>query len=355
MADKRHNIGRVSIFKRNRYWWAYYRAGGKQHRFSMKVTNLKIALEEARAIDAKLQSGGETKLLAVRQSGQKTFADLIKEFEANYTRWSPTTWKGNRYRLNELLAQWGAIPCNAITQIDIDRFLAEKQQTITPASRNRLLSTIRVIFETAVNWNFINHNPAREIPTLPEAVKVPEPLTDEELEQLLANLPEYAKLMVTILAYSGIRISELHRITWKDIDFKPNELTIRTSKNSDFRVLPMHVVVSSIFKGLRDGRSWSKSQSGHSRRSIEWPDDSNRSAIVIPVINIRKSLHSACKKAGIRHVHPHMLRHTFATKIRDSGVPLDRLKEFLGHNTMAMVFRYAKVRPKQLQDAIKKI
>jgi len=293
--------------------------------------------------------------LAVRQNGQKTFADPIKEFEANYTRWSPTTWKGNRYRLNELLAQWGAIACNAITQIDIDRFLAEKQQTITPASRNRLPSTIRVIFETAVNWNFINHNPAREIPTLPSSVKVPEPLTDEALEQLFANLPEYAKLMVTILEYSGIRISELHRITWKDIDFKPNELTIRTSKKSDFRVLPMHVVVSSIFKRLRDGRSWSKSQSGHSRRSIEWPDDSNRSAIVIPVINIRKSLHSACKKAGIRHVHPHMLRHTFATKIRDSGVPLDRLKEFLGHKTMAMVFRYAKVRPKQLQDAIKKI
>ena len=45
----------------------------------------------------------------------------------------------------------------------------------------------------------------------------------------------------------------------------------------------------------------------------------------------------------------------FATKMRDNGVPLDRIQEFLGHKTMAMVLRYAKARPKQLQEAIKKI
>jgi integrase len=54
--------------------------------------------------------------------------------------------------------------------------------------------------------------------------------------------------------------------------------------------------------------------------------------------------------AGIQHLHAHMLRRTFATKIRESEVPIDRFWEFLGHKTMAMVLRYAKVRPKQLQD-----
>lgn len=314
-----------------------------------------IALEKARAINDKLQAGGETKLLAVRQSEHKTFAELIAEFEANYTRWSPSTWQGNRYRLKELLALWGHMPCNAISQIDIDRYLAEKQHTVTPASRNRLLSTIRTIFSTAVNWNFISFNPAQDIPKLPEESKIPDALSDEEYEKLVANLPEYAKLIVTVLTFTGMRISELHRITWADIDFKLNEITIRKSKNSEFRVLPMHAVVRSIFEGLRSGRSWPKSQSGHSRISIEWPDDSNRSAIVIPVINMRKSLDSARKKAGIRHVHPHMFRHTFATKVRDSEVPLDRLMDLLGHKTMAMVLRYAQARPKQLQEAIKKI
>ena len=54
----------------------------------------------------------------------------------------------------------------------------------------------------------------------------------------------------------------------------------------------------------------------------------------------------------IFHVHLHMLRHTFATRLRDRGVPLDRIKELLGHKSMTMVLRYAKARPEQLEEAI---
>ena len=46
-----------------------------------------------------------------------------------------------------------------------------------------------------------------------------------------------------------------------------------------------------------------------------------------------------------------MLRHTFATRLRDRGVPLDRIKELLGQKTMEMVLRYAKANPKQLSEA----
>jgi integrase len=48
----------------------------------------------------------------------------------------------------------------------------------------------------------------------------------------------------------------------------------------------------------------------------------------------------------------HQLRHTYATRLRDKGVPLDRIKELLGHKTMAMVLRYAKARPEQTREAV---
>ena len=72
---------------------------------------------------------------------------------------------------------------------------------------------------------------------------------------------------------------------------------------------------------------------------------------IFPFVDIKKSLSHAGERAGIGHVHLHMLRHTFATRLRDRGVPLDRIKELLGHKTMAMVLR-TKARPQQLQDAI---
>jgi integrase len=219
----------------------------------------------------------------------------------------------------------------------------------------RGLRVVRRIAAARGDWNFLTHSPAHGVAQLPEASKIPDALSDDQLESLLAELPEYARLMVTILVYSGLRRSELHRITWGDIDFENNEIAIRTTKNSEFRVIPMHAQVRAVFRGLRPGRSWPKTQSGQNRITIVWPDSSTPSAVVIPPIDIKKSIISAAKRAGIGHVYPHMLRHTFATKMRDSGVPLDRIQEFLGHKTMAMVLRYAKARPEQLQEAIKKI
>ena len=69
------------------------------------------------------------------------------------------------------------------------------------------------------------------------------------------------------------------------------------------------------------------------------------------VHDIKRSLATAGKRAGIGHVHLHMMR-SFATRLRDRGVPPDRIKELQGHKTMDMVLRYAKANPKQLEDAI---
>ena len=63
-------------------------------------------------------------------------------------------------------------------------------------------------------------------------------------------------------------------------------------------------------------------------------------------------MHSAGVCAGLGHVHLHMLRPTFATRLRDEGVALDRIMELLGHKSMDMVLRYAKARPEQLKEAI---
>ena len=73
---------------------------------------------------------------------------------------------------------------------------------------------------------------------------------------------------------------------------------------------------------------------------------------VIPFVDVGRGLSRASQNAGIKHVHLHMLRHTFATRLRDRGVPLDRIMELMGHKSMEMVLRYAKARPQQLVDAI---
>ena len=61
---------------------------------------------------------------------------------------------------------------------------------------------------------------------------------------------------------------------------------------------------------------------------------------IVPYTSIRKSLSSAGHRAGLGHVRPHDLRHTFVTRLLDLGVPIEQVNYLAGHKSMAMTKRY---------------
>ncbi len=61
---------------------------------------------------------------------------------------------------------------------------------------------------------------------------------------------------------------------------------------------------------------------------------------IVPYTSIRKSLSSAGKSAGLGHVRPQGLRHTFVTRMLDRGVPIEQVNYLAGHKSMAMTKRY---------------
>ena len=66
-------------------------------------------------------------------------------------------------------------------------------------------------------------------------------------------------------------------------------------------------------------------------------------------------MEKAAKKANIRHFHPHILRHTYATELVDEGVPLEIIQKLLGHKGIGMTQRYAKKRAKGLREAVDRL
>jgi len=112
-------------------------------------------------------------------------------------------------------------------------------------------------------------------------------------------------------------MSELHRIRWQEVDTVGRRLNTYKSKSNQFSVVPMTPRLAALFDGLRTGHQWLQSQNGRSRKAIVWPDDSKPSAIVIPPIDIKKSLISAAKKIDADHIHPHQFRPTYATRLID--------------------------------------
>ena len=337
-----HVIGLVRLRQRGsrKFWHVRYMTPVGRKEYSLKVTNLKVAMRKARDISDLLERGEYATIETRQDTKGMTFADFVEEFRTNYTNWSPSTWRGNRAMLKKLVEEFGPLPLNGITSHTIETYLARKrdQEGVTTATRNRYLTTLKTMFKVAVRWGYLGYNPAEPVKTQKEENEIPNALTEEQLEQLLAELPDYARTITTFAADTGMRRSEMEQLLWSDIKFDDRMIVVRGSeaKNDEFRVIPMTDRVCDLLQNLSEQDQQPKVQQ---LQVLPWKD-------------IKKSLHGAGMRAGIGHVHLHMLRHTFATRLRDRGVPLDRIKELLGHKSMTMVLRYAKARPSQLKEAI---
>jgi integrase len=344
MARKatRHTIGTVTIYQRDRHWHASYTANGVRTRQALKVTNLKVAQQKAREIADMIERGEYVTLEDRREQRNMTFGKFVTEFKDKHKGWGNTTWRGVKGIIKQYEDEWGHLPLSAINTRMVESFITRciDCDGITNATANRRLACLKTIFKMAKRWGLLVHNPAERIKTMKEEPKVPRALSESETHLFLSELPDYAQVLATVAIDTGMRKSELYRLQWQDIDFERRLITVRNSKNNTFRVIPM---TNRVYDTLQAQR-----QKGIIPYVLVGKDGN-------PEQSVRDVLSTVGKKVGIGHVHLHMLRHTFATFLRERGVALDRIMELLGHKTMVMTLRYAKSSPTQLWDAIESL
>jgi site-specific recombinase XerD len=70
---------------------------------------------------------------------------------------------------------------------------------------------------------------------------------------------------------------------------------------------------------------------------------------------VKRVMPLACRRAGLRTVRFHVLRHSFASQLVMAGVPLKVVQELLGHSTIEMTMRYAHLAPAMHQEAVAKL
>ena len=315
---------KAHLIKRGAHWVVRYDAGEGPVEQSLEVTDLAEAVQKVGRLEAPQD-----------ESDNPTFAGFLEEFRMNFGTWSERTWRGNAGMLRKLAGEFGPQRLRSIKPRQIQGYLMRrrKEDGITEATANRYLATLKVLFAAAKLWDYISESPTEGIRMLKEQNKIPEALTEDELERLVGHCREHLKAIVIVAADTGLRRSEIQRLTWHDIDFDQRTLTVRRSKNRDYRVIPM---TQRVYELLEERRN----------------EEAEGAEFILPFTDVSRALRTAATQAGIGHVHLHMLRHTFATRLRDRGVPLDRIMELMGHKSMEMALRYAKARPQQLLEAI---
>ena len=212
-------------------------------------------------------------------------------------------------------------------------------QNNKPKSIQRHLSSAKGFFRFLKKNNLISSSPF-ELVTAPKSSNtLPDVLSPEDVEQLLnfkpSNTIEIRDMAIVELMYSsGLRVSETVNINISD--FEENMSFLRViGKGSKTRLVPMgRFAINAI-------NNWISEREKISNNTDALFLNSKGSRLSVRSIQLR--LKKMAIKQGLPPVHPHMLRHSFATHMLESSGDLRTIQELLGHSSLSTTQIYTKL------------
>ena len=248
-------------------------------------------------------------------------------------------------RFSEYAEVKGATAPSAITATMLREFVYHmKDLGLAPASIRRSVSAIRTYFRFLIGDGLVSADPSERLETPKRWRSLPEVLTVEEIERLLAS-PTLDDALVfrdralLELAYgAGLRVSEW--ITLGVRDLMLDEGVIRVfGKGSKERLVPIgRAAITAAAVYLRELRP--KLEKGEGKRVLFL----NARGKPLSRMGAWKILRGHVERAAItKHVSPHTLRHTFATHLLEGGADLRAVQEMLGHVDIATTQIYTHV------------
>ncbi len=218
------------------------------------------------------------------------------------------------------------------------------------STRERVIASLRTFFKYMVAERGLEVNPAEllELPKKPK--RLPKALTLEEVERLLeapgpsTPLGLRDRAILELLYSSGLRASELVGLRLLDLDLEERFLRV-SGKGSKERLVPFGShAARALEEYLLEGRP--KLVKG----SSPWLFVNSRGSQLsrVGLWKILKKHAAAVGLAG--KVHPHVLRHTFATHMLIGGCDLRTLQELLGHASLSTTQIYTHLKPQELRE-----
>src|SRR5271157_3191012 len=204
-------------------------------------------------------------------------------------------------------------------------------------SKNSVYTTVRGLTCLFRSYGFAIADQL-EAPRRPE--RLPRYLTEEEMHRLLDSVKGSPRdnAMVHVLAFCGLRVSELSHLMVEDLEFERNVLHVRSGKGDKDR----EVVLEDRTRAAIDRYLTDRTLAGESTPRL----------FPVGPVTVERVVRRAAQNAGIpRRVTPHMLRHTLATALLSRGCDIRYIQKLLGHASVATTQIYTHVDTAALQTA----
>lgn len=249
-----------------------------------------------------------------------TFKILKKlETELKLRGFSPHTLRAY-IMANKLFLTWIKKQPEQVTNQDIKDYFAHmiSDKNIAASSISLKKAALKFLLDEILKRNIVD----LKTPKIPK--HIPVVLTKEEVKRLIDSAGSYkSRVMIEFLYSSGLRLSEMIKLEVDDLEIKEKIGWVRKGKGSKDR---MFLLSDTIIKELEKYML-----TLDSNEKYLFPGEKGH----ISPRNVQKIVEKASERAGFRKkVHPHMLRHCFATHLLEAGVDIRKIQELLGHSKL---------------------
>lgn len=260
--------------------------------------------------------------ITLRQAAEQFFESYIK------TRRRVEDHQMTRQRLDKYLLEFfGNPPLANVTKEHVRsyRLWLERGGRLKPVTVKHILSDLRCLLNWAVDSDLLDKSPfpRRIMPRLQE--QPPKRLTDEEYQAVMA-LPDHYGFIARFGLGTGLRWGELIRAQAGDI--QNGCLVVHDTKSGRMRRIPLSPELLAELR-FRVGR-------------------------LMPLINPYGFAIQVRRLTGITRFHAHMMRHTYACRMLEARVPLAAVQQLLGHSTVTMTQRYARISDEMVQREVER-
>lgn len=236
-----------------------------------------------------------------------------------------------------------------VTALDVAAYRSWLADRYRPTTVNRRISTVRSTFGWAASEGLLARSPAERLRLLPTMSLGPRGLEGGQLAALLDAAGRHSRrdaVLITLMAQTGLRISEALGLTWASVHLARDAGTVvvRRGKGSKYREVPLNATAR------RALTVWRQSQPATGAGTPVFPARSGR-ALAIRTAELALVRYS--REAGIDPpATPHTLRHTFCKALVDAGESLDRVAALAGHARLDTTARYTRPTRADLERSV---
>lgn len=247
-----------------------------------------------------------------------------------------------------------------LTQLELADFESFVKQLVeiglAPYSQARIISGIKAFFKYLHLEEIISINPTELLEAPKLGRKLPDTLSNSEIEQMLANIDrskptgERNRAIIETLYACGLRVSELVNLLLSNLFFDEGFIRVIGKGNKE-RLVPIHDnAIDSVTNYIENVRVHMPVVDGH--RDFVFLNNRGKKLSRVMIFYVIRDLAAV---SGIRkNISPHTLRHSFATELVEHGADLRAVQEMLGHSSITTTEIYTHLDRKYLTETVMK-